>query len=88
MGIREGKKASDKTVDPGATTTAGNGEFAGQTHRQEGSYGPCSHRCNIAQAAGEGAVTDGLGRVPIQSKMASGDGKVRGYCQLFAGFQA
>ena len=58
---------------------------AGKAEGQKRRDGPRAHGCKIAQSAGQGAVPDGLRRMPGELKMATLDGEVGRDSQLFTG---
>jgi hypothetical protein len=60
-------------------------EFAGQAEGEKDGEGAGAHGGQIAEPASEGAMTDGLGLVPVEAEVASGDGKVSGNSDFFSG---
>src|SRR5208283_1674097 len=82
VGVGKGEEAVEETVEPVA------GELARQAEREEGGDGTGTHRGQIAEPAHQGTMTDGFRRVPVERKMAAGDGKIGGQRQLLAGPEA
>jgi hypothetical protein len=60
-------------------------EFGWESQREKRGDGASAHGGQIAESAGEGAVADGLCRVPVEAEVAAGDREVGGYGELFAG---
>ena len=61
------------------------GRDRGAGQGKKGSDGPRAHSSQVAEAARESAMADGLGRVPVEAEVAAGDGEVGGDGQLLAG---
>ncbi len=63
-------------------------EFAGQAKGKKGGQRACAHCGQVAESAGEGAMTNGFRRMPIEPEVAAGDGEVGGDGQLLAWAEA
>jgi len=85
VGVCQGEEAVEEAVYPGAGAAGGPGQLTGETQREKGGDGACAHGGQIAESAGETAVADGFGGVPVKLKVTAGDGEVGCDGQLFAG---
>ena len=100
MGLGESEKAVEKRVQPSrrsADAPRGHSRFAsaprlgvldeilGQSQRQKRGDGACAHGGQVAESAGQSAMADGFGRVPVEAEVAAGDREVGGDGELFAG---
>ena len=63
-------------------------ELAGQAEGEESGERARAHGGQVAEAAGQSAMADGLGRVPIEAEVAAGDGEVGGDGEFLAGTRA
>lgn len=91
--VGEGEQAVVEAVHPGfllgrALVGGGKGELAGQTEGEECGDGAGTHGGKVAEATGQGAVADGLRRVPVEVEVASGEAEVGSDGDLFAGVNA
>ena len=81
MGGGERKQAVEEAVEPAGI--AGDGFWHGEG--EECSEGLGSHGGEIAEAAGEGAMADGGGAMPLAAKVAIFEGEVGGDEEFVAG---
>ena len=86
-GLGEGKESVEKAVEPALAALCVLDECARQAQGQKRRDGTRTHGGQVAEAAGEGAMADAFGRVPIEAEMTVGDGEVGGYGKLFSGPQ-
>ena len=75
----EGQEAVEETVEPGG------GKAHGQGEREEDGEGLGAHGGQIAESAGEAAMADGLGRMPVAAEVDVFEGKVGGDADFVAG---
>src|ERR1700683_5776574 len=88
MGVGELQETIQKSVNPRLTPFCVLDQRSGKAERQKRRNWPRTHGGKVAEAAGEGSVADGVGRVPIEAEVPSGDGEIGGYGHLFAWGQA
>lgn len=68
----EGEKTIEEAVEPTLVTREG----AGQCEGKEGRCGVCAHGGEVAQAAGEGTVSNGQRGMPVTAKVAAFEGEI------------
>ena len=87
-GFREAEQAVIEAGHPGCAGTAGVNQGGWQAKGDEGGEGARSHGCQVAQAAGQGTVADGLRGVPGEAEVAAVDAEVGSDGDVFAGAAA
>jgi hypothetical protein len=88
MGLGESEKSIEEAIHPGAPRFCVLDEIGGQTERKKCRDGPRTHRGQVAEAARESTMADCLGSVPVEAKVAAGDGEIGGDGQLLAWAEA
>ena len=83
MYLRKGAQSAKEALHPRATGASGE-HLCGQRKREEGGQRTGTHRCQVTESARQGAVSGGLGRMPVAAEVAAFEGEVSGDEDLVA----
>jgi hypothetical protein len=78
------EKTVKKAVGPWLAPFGILDEFTRQAEGEKSGNGTRAHSSQVAEAAREGAMANGVGRVPVKAEVTIGNGEVGGYGEFFS----